>query len=282
MPAKKNTPSPWKSLVAGAVAGSVEAVVTYPAEFIKTQMQLRSIKTSPVKLATSTIASHGVRGLYKGLSTQVIGTASKAGVRFLCYDYFKQVFQPLGFGGMILAGALAGVTEGALVVTPTESIKTKLINDTNRSQPRYANNNLIQNVSSIVKEFGWRSLYDGVAPVVLRQGANSAVRLGSYGIMKESYLDRKIETTTGNSNELRWYESFGLGMVAGVITVYTTMPVDVIKTRMQGRGTYHGFIPLIRDNGWRVLWSGTTPRLTRLVFSGAIVFSVYEQVVKMF
>lgn len=43
----------------------------------------------PIEIVRTTLASHGVRGLYSGCSALVVGNAAKAGVRFLSYDSIK-------------------------------------------------------------------------------------------------------------------------------------------------------------------------------------------------
>ena len=67
------------------------------------------------------------------------------------------------------------------------------------------------------------------------------------------------------------------------------MPLDVIKTKMQSlsanqlyRNTWHCFTTTVKHEGVLSLWKGATPRLGRLLFSGGIIFSVYEQVLKLF
>lgn len=57
----------------------------------------------------------------------MIGTASKAGVRFLCFERFKQMLADdrgkVSGQRMMLAGLGAGVVEAIVAVTPTETIK---------------------------------------------------------------------------------------------------------------------------------------------------------------
>jgi solute carrier family 25 citrate transporter 1 len=36
---------------------------------------------------------------------------------------------------------------------------------------------------------------------------------------------------------------------------------------------------VVRNEGVKSLWKGTTPRLTRLIFSGGIAFTAYETVI---
>ena len=108
----------------------------------------------------------------------------------------------------------------------------------------------------------------------MRQGANSAVRLTTYSTLRA--LATKDGRKTGG------VETFGMGAIAGIVTVYMTMPFDVVKTRMQSerasqyRGAFDCVATMLREEGVRRFWKGTTPRLMRLVLSGGIVFTIYE------
>ncbi|KAI9205289.1 mitochondrial carrier domain-containing protein [Polychytrium aggregatum] len=292
MSAKKSSVPAYQSLTAGAIAGAVEATVTYPTEYVKTQMQLQNKSTDkkfagPWDCLKKTVSEKGVFGLYRGLSAMVIGTAAKAGVRFLSFEQFKKLLKDengnLSGHRMMLAGLGAGVTEAVLIVTPTETIKTKLIHDQNSPNPKYRG--LIHGTSTIVKAEGIAGIYRGMTAVVARQGANSAVRLTIYGILKERVQGNyPVDSVTG-TRHVPWYVTFGNGALAGIITVYSTMPLDVIKTKMQSlnakalyKNSAHCLYRVARDEGILALWKGATPRLGRLIFSGGIVFSVYEQV----
>jgi solute carrier family 25 (mitochondrial citrate transporter), member 1 len=97
--------------------------------------------------------------------------------------------------------------------------------------------------------------------------------MGSYNMLKETAKHHQIT--------LNAVTTFGIGSVAGIITVYATQPFDTIKTRLQG--TEHAsardtIAEVYREYGARGFWKGSTMRLGRLILSGGIVFSVYEQV----
>ncbi|KAJ1975004.1 hypothetical protein H4R35_003350 [Dimargaris xerosporica] len=304
---------PLNSLLAGALAGAVEATLTYPTEYVKTQMQLqgaikpggavnaaqsRLVFTGPVDCVVKTVRHQGVSALYRGLSAMIIGTASKAGVRFLSYDYFKAKLaddqgQVKGMRSL-MAGLAAGMTEAVLVVTPTEAIKTKLIQDQNSVKPQYRG--LVHGVTNIVRQHGVAGIYSGLFPVMLRQGANAAVRFSAYNFLKQQIIRYNyeqdavaIDPVTGQAKvvTLPWTTTFLIGMVAGTITVYATMPIDVLKTKMQSvnakslyRNSFHCIWRVFHEEGITAFWRGATPRLSRLMFSGGIVFSVYEQAIK--
>ncbi|EIM80150.1 mitochondrial tricarboxylate transporter [Stereum hirsutum FP-91666 SS1] len=274
---------PLHSLFAGATAGAVEAFVTYPTEFVKTRTQFGGKRESPIAIVRETVKKHGVTGLYSGCTALVIGNATKAGVRFVSYDHFKSLLADeqgkISAPRSLLAGLGAGMTEAVLAVTPSETIKTKLIDDAKRPQPQYRG--LVHGTMSIVRQEGIRGIYRGLFPVMMRQGANSAIRFTTYATLKQF-----VQSRTRAGQQLPSGVTFGIGAIAGLVTVYTTMPLDVIKTRMQSleartqyRNSFHCAYRIFTEEGVRRFWTGTTPRLARLIMSGGIVFTIYEKVI---
>ncbi|KAJ1750463.1 hypothetical protein LPJ79_002889 [Coemansia sp. RSA 1821] len=245
------------SLIAGTIAGAVEGAITYPTELVKTKIQLQGSQQylaqgghtyhGPIDCATSTFRTQGITGLYRGLTPMLLGNAAKAGVRFLTYDTVKAQLRDengkLTMARMMLAGLCAGVIEGGTVVAPSETIKTRLIHDQCMPKPQY--HGMVDCVQKAIQKDGIRGIYRGVVPVMARQGANSCVRFASYDTLKQLVIGY-----TGTET-LPFAYSFGLGMAAGTITVYATMPFDVVKTRMQslsasleryGRVRLHGYL----------------------------------------
>ena len=162
--------------------------------------------------------------------------------------------------------------EGLLVVTPSETLKTKLIHDSRLPVPQYKS--LFHAIQLIIRNEGIGGVYRGVTAVVSRQAMNSMVRMTTYTVLKNNTPKDTLQT-------------FLNGTIAGIITVYTTMPLDVAKTKMQaGTLRYSSLFSCIytvaRAEGVLALWKGSTLRLGRLSLSGGIVFSVYEQMMWIF
>ncbi|KAI5966934.1 CTP1 [Candida pseudojiufengensis] len=281
---------PFKSFIAGGTAGAVEGVITYPFEFAKTRLQLidknSSTKTSknPIKLIYNIAKTQGISSLYVGCPAFVVGNTVKASVRFLGFDYIKNLLSDkngkLSGPRGVIAGLGAGLLESIVAVTPFEAIKTGLIDDKQSKHPKYQNG-LVSGTIKLIKDMGFKGIYSGVVPVSLRQAANQAVRLGSYNAIKTM-----IQQATGTppNKPLSSSATFLVGAFAGVITVYTTMPIDTVKTRMQALGskdqyksTLDCFIKIFKQEGLLTFWKGATPRLGRLVLSGGIVFTIYEK-----
>ncbi|CAG8540720.1 12787_t:CDS:2, partial [Acaulospora colombiana] len=249
----------------------------YPTEFVKTQLQLQdgsNAKTKykgPLDCAITTVRTKGVFGLYKGLSALVIGTAAKAGIRFFTYDQIKVLLQDengkLSGPRSMIAGLGAGMVEATLVIKLIDfhnPYRTKLIHDTTRPEPRYKG--LMHGIRTIVADEGVGGIYRGLFPVMMRQGANQAVRFSTYSTLKQRFQ----KYSSGQS--LPWTVTFGIGSVAGTVTVYSTMPLDVVKTKMQGlgakelyRNSFHCAWKVLTEEGVFAFWKGATPRLGRLL-----------------
>ncbi|CAK9439377.1 uncharacterized protein LODBEIA_P35280 [Lodderomyces beijingensis] len=281
-------PDPYKSFIAGGVAGAVEGVITYPFEFAKTRLQLAPSSTTtrssrnPLRLIYNVATTHGISALYVGCPAFVVGNTVKASVRFLGFDAIKNMLVDangkLSGPRGVIAGLGAGLLESVVAVTPFEAIKTGLIDDKQRERPRYGG---AGGTFKLVRDLGFKGVYAGVVPVSLRQAANQAVRLGSYNAIKSMVQQA---THTAPNQPLSSAATFVVGAIAGIVTVYTTMPIDTVKTRMQALGsdkkytsTLNCFVRIFKNEGLATFWKGATPRLGRLVLSGGIVFTIYEK-----
>ncbi|KAJ5987129.1 Mitochondrial carrier protein [Penicillium sp. IBT 35674x] len=276
-PQRVKTPQ-WVSLVSGGVAGGVEAAITYPFEYSKTRVQLldnSAIRTSnPLRLIFQVAKQEGVGALYTGCTTLIVGTTAKAAVRFVSYDTIRNSLADergvLSPGRGMLAGMTAGAVESVLAVTPTERIKTALIDDAKGARQFKSS---LHATKLLVQRHGITELYRGLVSTMMKQSATSAVRMGTYNMLKETIKAKGIKTNM--------FTTFGIGAVAGVVTVYATQPFDTIKTRaqgVQGAGIMEASRSVIKDYGIRGFWKGSSMRLGRLLLSGGIVFSVYEEV----
>ncbi|KAH3678220.1 hypothetical protein WICMUC_001649 [Wickerhamomyces mucosus] len=286
--AEKKKIDPINSFIAGGTAGAIEGVITYPFEFAKTRLQLvdKSSKASrnPLVLIYNTAKTQGIGSLYVGCPAFVVGNTVKASVRFLGYDSIKKLLVDkegkLSGPRGVIAGLGAGLLESFVAVTPFEAIKTALIDDKQSAKPKYQSGAF----SSLkcVKDLGIKGLYAGLLPVSLRQASNQAVRLGCYNKIKTTIQQ---VSNTPIDQPLSSAFTFIVGAFSGVVTVYSTMPIDTVKTRMQALGaekqyssTIDCFVKIYKNEGIKTFWKGATPRLGRLILSGGIVFTIYEKV----
>ncbi|KAL9052325.1 MAG: hypothetical protein Q9162_005469 [Coniocarpon cinnabarinum] len=267
-------PSPLRSTIAGSFAGAVEIAITYPAEFAKTRSQLNRRLPDGQKLPWPRFGAQW----YAGCTTLIIGNAIKAGVRFAAYDAYTNALKDaegrISGPSTVLAGIGTGITESLVAVTPFESIKTQLIDDKKSANPRMRG--FLHGSAIIAREKGIRGFFQGFVPTTLRQGANSGVRFSSYSTLKQV-----AQGYTAPGEKLGTVTTFGIGAMAGVITVYATMPLDTLKTRMQSiearqvyKSTWNCAVRIFKEESVLAFWSGALPRLIRLSMSGGIVFAM--------
>ena len=202
--------------MAGSIAGAVEIAITYPAEFAKTRVQLNKRLADGKKLPWPPFG----RAWYTGCTTLIIGNSLKAGIRFVAFDTYKELLTDangsISGPGTVVAGFGAGITESLLAVTPFESIKTQLIDDRKSANPRMRG--FIHGSGVIFRDKGIRGFFQGFVPTTARQAANSAVRFSSYNMLKQF-----AQGYVAPGEKLGILSTFGLGGLAGVITVYVEM-----------------------------------------------------------
>ncbi|OWT38221.1 tricarboxylate transporter [Cryptococcus neoformans Bt1] len=283
---KKQHPSALP-LLAGASAGMSESFITYPTEYVKTMSQLGSrghhaiAQLSPSVVIKDTLARRGITGFYRGCSPVIAGNALKAGTRFFTYESIRDLLRgpdgKLSTASNVLAGVGAGCVESIVAVTPSEAIKTRLIESQRAGVVTQGGSIAI--VGSMIRTESITSLYRGLVPTMMKQSANSAVRFTSYQAMKDYAMRKNGGHQPGNGTIM------AIGAVAGVITVYATMPFDVVKTRMQQssvryKSTLDCLVRSLKDDGVLVFWRGASPRVARLIVSGTVTFVIYENVLK--
>jgi len=233
---------------------------------------------NPFRVVRGVVKEEGVRALYRGCSTLIVGTIAKDAIRFMTFDRIKSAFADEETGQLsplnsLLAGMTAGVFASTFAVTPTERIKTAMIDDARSSGPRRFHGPW-HTTKTLIAEKGITAIYRGYVTTTLKQMGTTSVRMGSYNIIKEYEQSRNMSQNTA--------VTFANGAVAGTLTTYLTQPFDTVKTRAQsakGAGTVEAFQSILADYGVKGLWKGTTMRLGRTVFAGGILFTVYEQVV---
>uniref|UniRef100_A0AAY4CTA8 Uncharacterized protein n=1 Tax=Denticeps clupeoides TaxID=299321 RepID=A0AAY4CTA8_9TELE len=229
-----------------------------------------------------TVTSHGVKGLYRGLSSLLYGSIPKSAVRFGVFEFLSNQMRDeagrLDSGRGFLCGLGAGVMEAVLVVCPMETIKVKFIHDQTSANPKYRG--FFHGVREIIRTQGIRGTYQGLTATILKQGSNQAIRFFVMTSLRNWY---KGDNPNRTLNPL---VTGTFGAIAGAASVFGNTPLDVIKTRMQGleahkyKSTADCAAKILRHEGPAAFYKGTIPRLGRVCLDVAIVFIIYEEVVK--
>ncbi|KAI6652046.1 hypothetical protein LOD99_4591 [Oopsacas minuta] len=278
---------PGKAILAGGIAGGIEIMITFPTEYVKTQLQLDEKSATPkfkgvTDCIKQTYRGHGFFGFYRGLSSLLYGSIPKASVRFAMFEYLKNQLSDekgnLSQGGTLLSGLGAGMTEAVLVVCPMETIKVKFIHDQTQPSPRYRG--FFHGVRLILREEGFFGVYKGLLPTILKQGTNQMIRFFVFTNLK------KWKQGGENTKNIGSFYTFIFGGLAGAASVFGNTPIDVVKTRMQGleshkyKSSWDCVVQIFKKEGVMAFYKGTIPRLGRVCADVAIVFTIYEKVMQ--
>lgn len=250
----------------------------------------------PIGTARRIVQREGFFALYKGLTAVYTGIIPKMAIRFVSFEWYRQMLADYTNQGQITtgitftAGLASGLTEAILVVTPSEVCKVRMmgqyhsLQDPTQMQKRKYTN-VVQTAYTIIKEEGFGALYKGVVPTMLRQGCNQAVNFTAYNIIKKKVMDMQ------GTESLQHWQSLLIGGLSGGMGPIVNNPLDVVKTRMQKQVTVPGKEPkykglgqsivvIAKEEGPLALWKGITPRLLRIMPGQAITFMTYEAVTK--
>ena len=219
----------------GGITGAIEISCTYPTEYTKTVMQLykEQNQKGAIRVMKDTVKTNGFFGLYKGYSALFMFAVPKNYVRFGTYTYVQNnVLTERTKINNFMCGLSAGAAEALFVVTPQETLKTRLIHDKLSETPKYRN--VFHGIATIVQQHGAGGIYKGVLATLLKQSTNQGVRFVVFEDTKNilaNYIPYKVVVDLFS------------GAFAGFCSTMFNNPVDVVKTKMQGleAAKYNGF-----------------------------------------
>lgn len=197
------------------------------------------------------------------------------------------------------AAAIAGVVTGT-ATNPIWLIKTRLQLDkehaTNDGKSRQYKNSF-DCARQVVREEGMRGLYRGLTASYLGV-AESTLQWVLYERMK-TYLKRRKDNIIASGRPMTTWDNFvettgtlGAAGSAKLFAALLTYPHEVVRTRMRLRpmadgkvkynGLIHCFKTVWKEEGMVAMYGGLSPHLLRVVPSAAIMFGMYEFVVRSF
>ncbi|XP_063365307.1 mitochondrial 2-oxoglutarate/malate carrier protein-like [Cydia amplana] len=262
----------------GGLAGMAATCVVQPLDLIKTRMQLSGGGRSSFTVAGEIVAREGFVALYTGLSAgllrQATYTTTRLGVYNILFDTYKErnAGAAPGFGMKTLLGVAAG-SIGAFVGTPAEVALIRMTADGRLPADQRRNyKNVADALIRIVREEGVLKLWRGATPTVGRAMVVNAAQLSTYSQAREVFIGYVPDGITLH---------FCASMVSGLVTTIASMPVDIIKTRIQnaakGESQLSVVSNLLRSEGVLSLWKGFLPYYARLGPHTVLTFIFLEQ-----
>nr|ACI66757.1 Mitochondrial 2-oxoglutarate/malate carrier protein [Salmo salar] len=289
----KTSPKAVKFLF-GGLTGMGATVFVQPLDLVKNRMQLsgqggkaREYKTSFHALA-SILKNEGLGGIYTGLSAgllrQATYTTTRLGIYTVLFEKMTgQDGTPPNFLMKALIGMTAGAT-GAFVGTPAEVALIRMTADGRLpADQKRGYSNVFNALARITKEEGVTTLWRGCIPTMARAVVVNAAQLASYSQSKQALIE------TGYFVD-GIFLHFCASMISGLVTTAASMPVDIVKTRIQNMRMIDGkpefkngldvLARVIRNEGFFSLWKGFTPYYARLGPHTVLTFIFLEQMNK--
>ncbi|XP_038222491.1 mitochondrial 2-oxoglutarate/malate carrier protein [Zerene cesonia] len=262
----------------GGLAGMAATCVVQPLDLIKTRMQLSGGGRSSFTVAGEIIAREGFVALYAGLSAgllrQATYTTTRLGVYSWLFDSYKEKHggEAPGFAMKTALGIAAG-SIGAFVGTPAEVALIRMTADGRLPAEQRRNyKNVMDALLRIIREEGVLKLWRGATPTVGRAMVVNAAQLSTYSQAREMFVGYVPDGITLH---------FCASMVSGLVTTIASMPVDIIKTRIQnaakGQSQMAVVTNLLRNEGVLSLWKGFLPYYARLGPHTVLTFIFLEQ-----
>ena len=143
---------------------------------------------------------------------------------------------------------------------------------------------MLATATGIVTEEGLRKLWHGLTPALCRHLVYSGCRLSVYEALRDKVLLKNPDGTFP-----LWKATFS-GACAGALGQLLASPADLIKVRLQMEGkrlleghaprvknTAHAFQQVVKEAGYRGLWSGCVPNVQRASLIGLGDLATYDR-----
>ncbi|KAF2835926.1 mitochondrial carrier [Patellaria atrata CBS 101060] len=272
------------NMLAGAFAGIAEHSVMYPIDLLKTRLQV--INPSPtavysgVSNAIMTISRvEGIRTLWRGLSSVVVGAGPAHAVYFASYETVKQAMGG-NTGGKHEHHPLAAAVSGAAATITSDALMNPFDVIKQRMQLHGSTYTSIAHCArSVFRNEGVTAFYVSYPTTLTMTVPFTALQFMAYESLS------KVMNPTGAFDPTTHCTAGG---VAGGLAAGLTTPLDVIKTLLQTRGSsseaeirncrglWEAAQIIKRRDGYRGFWRGLKPRIITTMPSTAICWSAYE------
>lgn len=299
---------------AGGAGGLVAMTATYPLMGISTRAAVDRSKhpgESLFKAITTVIAKEGIRGLYDGLGSSLIGIGV---TNFVYYFFFeaardfiltskrftrsaKAKLGALTTVESILAGLVAGVAT-ALISNPIWVINTRQTvrvtqsdNETDRTKKAVKRKTFIQTLRHIVEKDGVRALWKGIGPALVLV-TNPVLQYTAFEQLKNWLINIRLTAraiTPTSKPLLGDMDFFWLGALSKLIATSITYPQIVIKSRQQAMSNepsvgkkkvnvWSAMAEVVQDEGFGGLYRGISSKLLQSILTAAILFASKERI----
>ncbi|CAG9835186.1 unnamed protein product [Diabrotica balteata] len=251
--------------------GVAGVFVGHPLDTVKVNLQTQCAVNpqyrGTVHCIKSLMAKEGIKGIYRGVTSPVVGVATLNAVVFGVYaNVQKYSRNPESLSSHAVAGAAAGLFT-SVISSPMELVKSRM-----QVAGTQAGKNPLDCLLRIYKQRKLLGVFQGYGITLIRDVPAFTTYFVSY-----EYLARTEEGQVPSSATILF-----AGGTAGVISWIIPYPLDVLKSKIQVdgmtskqySGLYDCFKKTVNTEGYRSLYRGMTPTLIRAFPVNAVTFFV--------
>ncbi|KAI1297013.1 hypothetical protein EDD11_007268 [Mortierella claussenii] len=271
----------------GTIAGSTTAART-PGSIATVSASAKAVAATPIRYASlidclrKTIQQEGLISLYRGVLPPLLAEAPRRAIKFGANEQWGFALKKLFSLDQLTAtqagfvGSMAGATE-AFLVTPFDLVKVRLQDPSSLG----VYNGTLDCMRKILGQEGIMTFYHGIETTIWRHATWSGVYFMAIHIFRTAFPER-----SGTPKRESMLRNFVAGTIGGTLGTLVNTPFDVVKTRIQnqrkGNSTYgwafSSMVKISREEGFRALYKGLTPKLVRLGPGGGLLLVVFDRV----
>lgn len=276
-------------LIYGSISGIAGKYIEYPFDTVKVRLQSQPENkplhyTGTIDCFKQSIKNEGLLGLYRGVSSPVVGAAAENASLFWGYNIAQTLISPLQLSAMtssLICGSISGMFT-SFILTPIELVKCKMQVQKlpHFSKSKAKDFGILRLVMDVYKNDGLRGYWRGQTGTLLRECGGSAAWFGANEYVKLFFqrVNKRDSNTIG--------ELLLGGAAAGVSYNVSLFPADTIKSRIQTETMLYpdqkvSFWEcgknIVKHGGIRALYRGCGVTVCRAAPSSAVIFVTYEK-----
>ncbi|XP_071962381.1 mitochondrial basic amino acids transporter-like [Antedon mediterranea] len=267
--------------IAGCFGGAAGVLVGHPFDTVKVRLQAQSYHnprySGIINCFSTIIRKESVFGLFKGMSSPLIGLAFINAIVFGVQGNVVRLFEKETLRTQVIAGGTAGFLQ-SFICSPMELAKTRLqLQGYGNGNGAKEYKNSVDAIMKIFKNEGFKGCFRGLKLTICRDSLGYSIYFAAFHQYCQMFL------YMSNQEYLRVWELLLAGGFGGMTSWVTSVPVDVIKTRIQadgihGKNKFNGTIDCIRsglkEEGIKVFTRGLGSTLLRAFPVNAATFTV--------
>lgn len=226
-----------KATVVSASSGAVAtAFVVAPFDVVKTRSQASGSKAfGSENVALRVLRQEGVGALWSGLRPSLLMTVPANVIYFSAYEHIRTAIASDGRrGSEDVAPVLAAA--GAKLLASTATAPLELMRTRMQADRALAHEGIVGGATALVRREGLSALFKGLGPTLIRDVPFSCLYWLGYERLKLHLVQSQPPPPHQQQQHVSLSNSFIAGGLAGAAATLLTMPLDVVKTRMQVAG----------------------------------------------